>query len=57
MRYRDPPGGLPDPQMPPTNAGGALGLMGRVARGRLRYLTDAEIAHLYGYLRTLNGPS
>jgi mono/diheme cytochrome c family protein len=33
-----------------------LGLMGRVARGRLRYLTDAEIAHLYSYLRTLNGP-
>jgi mono/diheme cytochrome c family protein len=29
-----------------------LGLMGRVARGRLRYLTNAEISDLYRYLRT-----
>jgi mono/diheme cytochrome c family protein len=36
--------------------GHVLGLMGRVARGRFRYLTDAEIADLYRYLRTLNGP-
>jgi mono/diheme cytochrome c family protein len=37
--------------------GRALGLMGRVARGRLRYMTDEEIADLYRYLRTLNAPS
>jgi mono/diheme cytochrome c family protein len=35
--------------------GRALGLMGRVARGRFRYLTEAEITDLYRYLRTLNG--
>jgi mono/diheme cytochrome c family protein len=32
-----------------------LGLMGRVARGRFRYLTDVEISDLYQYLRTLRG--
>ena len=37
--------------------GRTLGLMGSVARGRLRYLTEAEIADLYQYLRTLNGSS
>ncbi len=30
--------------------GRALGLMGRVAVGRFRYLTDAEVADLYRYL-------
>lgn len=30
--------------------GRTLGLMGRVARGRFRYLTDAEISSLYRYL-------
>jgi mono/diheme cytochrome c family protein len=37
--------------------GRALGLMGRVARGRLRYLTDSEVSDLYGYLSTLNAPN
>jgi mono/diheme cytochrome c family protein len=36
--------------------GRPLGLMGRVARGRLRYLTDAEIADLYRYLGTPKVP-
>jgi mono/diheme cytochrome c family protein len=37
--------------------GRALGLMGRVARGRLRYLTDAEISDLHQYLSRSNAPS
>ena len=37
--------------------GRSLGLMGRAARGRFRYLTEAEIADLYRYLRTLRLPS
>jgi hypothetical protein len=32
--------------------GRALELMGRVARGRFRYLTDSEVSDLYGYLHT-----
>ncbi len=37
--------------------GRELGMMRRAAQGRLRYLTDAEISDLYGYLRTLNVPN
>ena len=37
--------------------GRALRLMGRVARGRFRYLTDSEVSDLYGYLHTMNVPN